>query len=325
MRRSLTRLITTMQLTRLTMAFGAVADVWFIVLLTLAAGSWNTAVELPLHEMDLALALLAGAAVAVGLFAYGASLNDLLDARHDSAFSPDRPIPAGRIRPGQATVVTISALIVSMLAADAFGSPGLWIAVLTAAAVLFYNAAGKYIPAVGVVTIGIIHAAHMLIPNEHLAFMLPVWLVMTHTMAIAAAVHVLEDKRPRLTRRQIAGAAAGWAFWSGAILLGGALRMGGLWPEGVNPIGLALPALAALAFVTVALWKTRQVSGRRAAEKLKRYGAMWQCLYGAAWLAALGLETQAIWLGILALAGFAGMTLIKEAMGLTGQPIAYRA
>ena len=40
--------------------------------------------------------LLVGAVVAIGLFGFGGALNDLLDARHDSAFSPN-PAETGRM------------------------------------------------------------------------------------------------------------------------------------------------------------------------------------------------------------------------------------
>ncbi len=115
----LVKIVSAIQLTRLTMAFGAVADVWFIILLTRASVAYK---DVPVHDMNLAQALAAGAVVAVGLFAYGASLNDVLDVRHDTAFSPQRPIPAGRIKLGQAVVVTIGALIVAVLGGAALGT-----------------------------------------------------------------------------------------------------------------------------------------------------------------------------------------------------------
>ena len=65
--------------------------------------------------------------------------------------------------------------------------------------------------------------------------------------------------------------------------------------------------------------------GVAAAEKLKRYGAMWQALHGASWLLALGLYTEAIWIGLFAMVGFGAMTLIKELTGLSGDPITFRA
>lgn len=315
------KLITAIRLTRLTMAFGAVSDVWFVILLTHESAAAYPGVEVA--HMPLSAALLAGAVVATGLFAYGASLNDVLDARHDSAFSPDRPIPAGRIKLGQAIVVTVGALIITVVAAAALGRLALWIMLLVAAAILFYNAAGRFIPAVGMVTIGLIHAAHMLIPNAQLSFTLPLWLVMTHSMGIAAAVHRLEDKRPRLGRRAIAAVLVGWLFWSAAVIALGVAR-GGIWPRDMPVWGIIWPACAVVAFVIVAYWKASEVAGPAGAEKLKRYGAMWQALYGAAWMMSLGLLPQAAWLAVLAVAGFAAMTVIKEVTGLSGRPIVYR-
>jgi len=312
--------MTAIQLTRLTMAFGAISDVWFVILLTRARGSYEF---MEVAQMPLALALLAGAVVAVGIFAYGAALNDVLDVRHDATFSPDRPIPAGRIRVGQAVVVTVGALLVALLAAESFGTEALWITMLCAAAVLFYNAAGKYIPAVGVVTIGLIHAAHMLIPNFQLSFTLPVWLVMTHVMAIALAVHVLEDKRPRLDRNAMIAVVMGWLFWS-VVLIGIGIMRGSPLIQELSLLGTLAPVFAIIGFLIVARWKTRTVSGKIAAEKLKRYGAMWQSLYGASWLFALGLYQEAIWIGLFAIAGFTAMTIIKEVTGLSGEPMGYR-
>jgi hypothetical protein len=322
--RSILRIITAIQLTRLTMAFGAVADVWFVVLLTKYHRTHSTYAYLPVHNMNLVAALLAGATVAIGLFAYGASLNDVLDVRHDSAFSPDRPIPAGRIRLGQAIVVTVGAMIVAMLGSIAFGDEAAIVASIAAALILFYNATGKYIPAIGITLVGVIHAAHMLIPNYQLEFTLPVWLVMTHSMVIAALVHRLEEKRPVLSVRSIVATSLAWIGLSAMLLWAGGRRSEGLWPNASSPMVAAYPALAVAGFVFMAWWKATSVGGRAAAEKLKRYGAMWQALYGSAWLLALGMEIQALWIGLLALTGFAAMTMIKEVTGLSDRPVAYR-
>ena len=84
------------------------------------------------------------------------------------------------------------------------------------------------------------------------------------------------------------------------------------------------PAIAVAGFLVVSVWKTGAVRGSAAAEKLKRYGAMWQALYGAAWLMALGMEVQAASLGAVAVGGFVVMTVIKEITGLTARPVVYR-
>jgi hypothetical protein len=315
------RAITAIQLTRLSMAFGAVSDLWFVILLTRADRNY---IFVEVYTMPLWAALLAGAVVAIGLFAYGAALNDVLDARHDSAFSPDRPIPAGRIRLGQAIVVTISSLLVAVFSSAAMGDWALRVTVLIAAGILFFNAAGRFIPSVGLVTIGLIHAAHMLIPNVQLTFTLPVWLVMTHAIVIAATIHALEEKRPKLRVKSIIGIAAGWLVWSAIILGAGWWKEGRLWPSDVPVWHVIWPGFAITGFIAVAWWKTTTVPPRIAAEKLRRYGAMWQCLYGASWLLALGLIPEAMLIGAVAFLGFAGMTIIKEMTTLVARPVMYR-
>ena len=80
-----------------------------------------------------------------------------------------------------------------------------------------------------------------------------------------------------------------------------------------------------VAFLSVAWWKVSVVPGKVAAEKLGRYGAMWQSLYGAAWLLALGLIVEAMWIGLFAVIGFTTMTIIKEMSGVTGRPVDFRS
>ncbi len=98
----------------------------------------------------------------------------------------------------------------------------------------------------------------------------------------------------------------------------------GFWPSGKPLWVVGWPAAAVVGFILVARFKTANVAGPTAAEKIKRYGAMWQALYGAAWLMALGLTRQAAFIGVFAIAGFAAMTLIREITGLSDRPIAYR-
>ena len=89
----ITRLLTAFQLTRVTLVFGAIGDLWFTILYTRSDARYD---YLPVFdEIPLAAALAAGVFVSAGLFAFATSLNDLLDLRHDSAFSPQRPLPAG--------------------------------------------------------------------------------------------------------------------------------------------------------------------------------------------------------------------------------------
>ncbi|HBZ96625.1 MAG TPA: hypothetical protein DEO57_02130 [Phycisphaerales bacterium] len=330
MRPMFERVMTTLQLTRISVAFGAVSDLWFMIVLLwmLHEDSFDGVVVEWSGTTGLTwlpLALVAGLVIALGLFAYGASLNDVLDVRRDAAFRLQRPIATGRIAPGQAVVITGCALLTAMVGAMGLGTWSVWMTMLVAVMLLFYNAAGRYLPAVGIVTIGLVHATHMLIPDPGFPVLLPIWLSMTHAMFVALGISLLEDKRPRITRYALVGIVAGWIFWSAVLGWLSWHRIGGLWPDRLPMWSLAWPAAAALGGLLVLRWKQRTARDRRAgAEKLRRYGALWHCMYGSAWFAALGMMLPALCFGVLAIIGFVVMTVLREAVGLTGRPLDFR-
>lgn len=319
------------KLTRVTTAFGVVGNVWFVIL-------WSRAIEgdairavhpdAPILALPLPLLLLASAVGSVALFAYGAALNDVLDLKRDRTISPDRPLPSGGVSVDASVAVVTIALLIAVLGASVFGTSAVILTCLVAAALLIFNAAGRFVPGFGLVLLGLIYAGHMLAPHVGLRFLWPVWLVMTHALAVACAAHTLGRKVPRLTRRGWVAGVAGWALWSGVLLWLGASRVesGAMgWPARV-PISAAvwIAALAAL-FVLVAWRKTRLLGpGTRAADKVWRYGSLWLTLYAAAWLFAIGHAGGGLVLLALASAGFVGMTLLREAYSLVDQPLGFR-
>jgi hypothetical protein len=327
------RILDAFQLTRLSLAFGAVCELWLVTLLTRADPRY---VHLPVYHMAAWKALGLTALVAIGLFSFAASLNDLLDVRHDRRFSPDRPLAAGRIRASSAALLSFGALMTAVVAASALGEAALVLTVSVAAAVMFYDAVAKHIPALGIATIGVAHAANMFIPNWSLSFTLPVWWSMSHSVAIAASVHRFEDKRPFFGTRRILSLVAAWLFWSVVLLGGGAIASqgsaGGYWPQVARgdelvpsgPVGLLWPVLALIGFLLLVRAKVAGSPGPVGGEKLRRYGAMWQAVYAAAWLMAAGLRMEALGMAVLAVAGLVAMTVLKEINGLSGRPIGWR-
>lgn len=317
------RLLGTAQLTRLAMAVGAIGDVWFTVLYSRSIGEYS---YLNVVKMSPVLALAVAALVATGLFTFGASLNDLLDARHDRTFSPEKPIPAGYVRPATVGIVVAVALITSLLGALFFGIGALTLTLIVAVGILFYNVAGKHVPAIGVIAVGIVSALHMLIPNYEMAFTLPIWLTMTHSTVITLTIYMLVKKRPYLSRRSYVIIGLSYLAWSTIILTSGWYQgqQVGWWPPGTSSAGIIWPVLAIIGFIITMQIKTRKVENRIAAEKLARYGAMWQSLYAGSWLLAVGMYEGAALLFALALVGFCLMTGMKEFGGLVTTPPRYR-
>ncbi|MBC8421602.1 UbiA family prenyltransferase, partial [bacterium] len=208
------QMIAALKLTRFSVAIGAIADIWLVLLMTKNDSDY---VGTSVYGLPWWSSLFATAVVAVGMCGFAAALNDTIDARHDATFHPSRPIPSGWIPIAQAVVLMICSLLIALLAASFLGAWPVRMGLLTAAAILFYNIVGKHIPAVGLVSVGLIYAAHMLIANIELTFTLPVWLVMTHVMICTIAMYYLEDKRPRISFRGWLGVILGWIFWSAVL------------------------------------------------------------------------------------------------------------
>lgn len=322
--RVLQRIAPVLHLTRVTTAFAAVANVWFVILWT--RGRTEQAGPEALFDKPLPVLLFGGAAMAVGLYAHAACLNDFLDFHRDRALNPQRPLASGAASPETAIFAVAITLLIAVLGSTVFGTETVVITLGLAAAILLFNAAGKFVPGIGMVLLSIIYAGHMLAPNPQLKFLAPVWLVMTHAMVVAAVTHRLGRKSPPVTRRALAFAILGWALVSLTMLIVGRRRLGGeLWPKGIPPEAITWPILTVATYVGVAFRRVRSLGpGPRAAEKLGRYGALWLSLYAVAWMVGAGLLQEAAILGALAFTGFVGMTALREAYGLAEHPLGYR-
>lgn len=327
MRRTLLRLAPILHLTRVTTAFAAIANTWFVILWSRAAVPHEHGPE-QLFSHPLWLVLIAGALNSLGLFAYAAALNDLLDVRRDRTLHPDRPIAAGAISQELAIGIVVATFMAAVIGASLLGMEAVLLTVLISSAILFFHGAGKFIPALGLVLLGLIYAGHMVVPNLHLSFVWPVWLVMTHSLVVGGVTHVIGRKVPAVSRRAAMAAVAGWAFWTCVMLSAGWWRgrgHGGLWPDWVNPLA-AIGPVVLLGLFAFTAWRKVHVHGRtaRAADKVARYGALWQALFAVAWLWGQGYTKETLIIGVLTGIGFLGMTVLRELYGLVEQPVGYR-
>jgi hypothetical protein len=146
-------------------------------------------------------------------------------------------------------------------------------------------------------------------------------------MVISGVVHHLQGKRPRFGRLMVMSAVAAWILWS-AVLLGLGFGRGaeaGFEPSGIRVDTVLWPAAAVAAFVVLAWRKVRAVPGDLGAERLRRYGAMWHAIYGAAWFAGLGRWSDALAMGVVAALGIVVMTIIRELAFDDPGVVGYRA
>ncbi len=322
------RLLALLQLTRAALAFTAIADAWTILLLRVPGEK-----AAPMGYLISEMIVLAVASF--GLYGFGMALNDLLDARRDRIFAPRRPIPSGRIQPRYAVVTALSLLMAALLAATfmttlnlvARGAPwtggdfvpwSFLFAFATAALIVFYDATSKYLGGLGLVTLGAIRALHCLIGQPKTPLLFLSMILLTHVIVVSTVAYKLENKRPRLKKRDLLAVAAG-------VLLGNALAFWYMQQRGAlvmaNMVMLIGPAIAALVYGTWALWiiRSKRMSPRQKGERLMLMGLFWLFIYDATMLASNGqyLASLAISLLLLcAVASFFGIRLLSRAMSM---------
>ncbi len=315
-----------LKLTRVTTGFGAVGNLWFVIL-------WSRTTpgeHLPayLSEEPLWVALTGGLLVGLGLYSFGAALNDLLDIHKDRALgTPGHPIVDGSASLELAICAVAGALMLAILGATFFGTGAILLTLVLAVAILIFNALGKYVPGMGMVLLSLIYAGHMLIPNIWMRFMLPVWLVMTHAMIVLALAQYLGRRSPPISRRAAIFAGVGWGIGSLMLLALAWDRKGtdGLWPNAVPMTALIYPSACVILFGAFIYRKTkRHGTGPKLGERISRYGAIWPTLYGVGWLFGAGHHQAALLMTGLSAIGFLSMTVLRELYALIDEPVGYR-
>jgi hypothetical protein len=293
------RLLPVLQLTRMALVFTAISNAYCTMLLR-----WNG-----LHA-DANLLCVTG--ISVGLYGFGMSLNDIIDRRRDRQIAAHRPIPSGRL--GVLTAHTIcsflglGAVACSILYARI---TGLWMSpVLVVAAgllITFYDMAGKYLVAPGLISLGLIRFLHALAPAPGIPVLWHPLLLLTHVTILSTVCYLWEQKRPPLTKIHW------WSVMGGlcvidAMVIVIVLEHGpsdGLQRLRLTP-WLALPAAAVAGFAALAFWTWRHSASRReAGQRLMLYGLLWLIVYDVCFVAAyVGWFPAALMLLFLPMAYF---------------------
>ena len=326
MRKTLIKLAPMLKLTRVTTAFGAVANLWFVIL-------WSRFNEEELgnaviKDQPLPLLLGGGLIAGVGLYAFGMSLNDLLDVHRDRALGKvASPIVDGSASIELAVCMVAAALMLAVLGAVIFGTGAILVTLMLACAILIFNVLGKFVPGIGMVLLSVIYAGHMLIPDLWVQFLLPVWVVMTHAMVVAGLAQHMGRRSPPISKRAIIFALVGWTLCSLILLTLSFSRphSESIWPSYVPITAGLYPIGCMLVFALMIYRRYKKVGmGPVLGEKISRYGSIWPALYACGWLAGSGLWTAFSIMVALTVLGFIVMTVLRELYSLIEHPVGYR-
>lgn len=310
------RIIALLRLARLEQLLPLVGNSWVIVCLAFHVESPGRR-NAHLIALGLPGALLAAGAVTLGMGLFALATNDIVDRRRDRMFSPHRPVVTGEVSVPVAGLVAIVSLLIALVAAGCLGQLSMMLALVAAGGILIYNLAGKHMPAVGVVMLGLLGAMNMIVVSPQLGYIWPVWLGMSHIMIVATADHVLRSKRPRLRPIDLAGILAGWLFWTLALFAWMTLRD----TTGDDlPWAWLGPGAAAAIYVGLLPWAlaapTKRIARRYAAVAL-----LAMLLFDAGWLIALGMPMLALTLiGLLMtlMAGLYGIRTLARRLSVKG-------
>ena len=306
------KIIRLLELARIEPLLAAVSNIWLITFL--AFGIESSPQRNPaLDAMGPLLAILLATIVAVGLVSCAMMFNDVIDARYDRRFAPDRPIPSGRISMTSAVIATIVCLLVTMAAAAAFGTASMLLALIVVIGILFYNLVGRFMPAVGVVSFGLSSAGAMLVANPRPAVVWPVAVMMTHVMVCATLRYWLAGKRPRLSVLDGWGICLGRAFWTLLLVSQTNAQMALGKPRAI----WTGPIILLFAFIGIG---TRLLVGkigpersrRNAGRRFIRWAILWLIFYNAAWLLSAGL----LWQGTATLGLFGAVWVLNRSKQL---------
>lgn len=285
-------ILTFLQLGRVGLIFTAISNAWLVIFISkIMQDEPRHAIDaIRLYTTNELLALTT--VIAGGMYLFGMVSNDIFDAKRDVSFAPNRPIPSGRVSITWTIIIAIVSLLIAIVASFPLGWHSVVAAIATALMILFYNSVGKYLPAVGVLTLGLIRASHMLIVNPLLAFCWPVWLILTHILLISTIAHRLEGKRPIMNGAEILTVLAGWVFLSMMLVVWMTYRQA----LGFNGSTIwAGPIIASIIFAIVATFTWKQAKSKpQAGGLLMKRGLIWIMIYDASWMIAGAYTKQAL-------------------------------
>ena len=200
--------------------------------------------------------------------------------------------------------------------------------------ITFYDFAGKYLVAPGLITLGLIRFFHATIPAPQLPLVWHPLLLLNHVAIVSTVCYHLEQKRPPLTRVHWWSVLGGLAFVDAMCLTFVWWRRGQLQPAtfveslGLSPrLGLALSAV--IVFVIVAVLLRRAIAdSRTAGQTLMLYGLLWLIVYDAAFVAGHVGYVPALLILLLLPAAYASVQLMRtwsRIVALSQKPTYQRA
>jgi hypothetical protein len=230
------------------------------------------------------------AAMSICLYGFGMSLNDIIDRRRDRQIAAHRPLPSGRVGVVTAHVICTLLGLAAVGAAALYAQrSGNWMSLILVVwaelLIVFYDMAGKYLVAPGLLTLGLIRFFHAIVPGPRVPVLWHPLILLNHVTILSTVAYCWEEKRPELTRIHWWSVLGGLAIVDTTVIV---MMVDRRTTSGLMLTPwLALPAAAVVAFIILAwIVKRRSPTSREAGQAIMLYGLLWLIVYDAAFVAA---------------------------------------
>lgn len=321
-----TRLVDWLELSRPEHLISAISNSWLLVLLSPhiePASHQNPSLMLMPVYLQLILATL----IPAGLGIFGIGFNDLLDLKHDRTFRPASPLAAGRVSITTAAMLAVAFLLVALGAASFLGSLSTFLCIMTAGAILFFNICGKFLPATGLISMGLIRVMTMFICVPRMGFAWPACMTMAHIIICMALAYAVQGRRPRMRGNDLGQLAAGTLFWAVLLVVIMITRQTILLHD--HPLIWVGPlsALGVFVIVSIAYLKPRLAdlrARRLTAVRFQQLAMLWLIVYDISWLLSIGQIMQALLLAMLLVVAIAMVSFIIVQRHLSHEAGEYR-
>lgn len=319
-----TRLVDWLELARPEHLLSAISNSWLLVLLSPhiepASLQNPSLMQMPIYQR-----LILATIIPAGLGIFGIGFNDVLDLKHDRTFRPASPLAAGRVSVTTAAMLAVTFLLMALAAATFLGSFSQFLCLLTAGAILFFNVCGKFLPATGLISMGLIRVMTMFICVPRMGFAWPACMTMAHIIICMALVYAIQGRRPRMRGSDLGQLAAGTLFWAVLLVLFMVMRQTALLHD--HPQIWVGPLIALVVFVIVSIIYLKKRlpdlrHRRQTAQRYQQIAMLWLIVYDISWLTSVGQLREAAMLcavAVLAVIIVIFVTLKRQLTPETGE------
>jgi 4-hydroxybenzoate polyprenyltransferase len=320
------RILDWLELARPEHLFSAISNSWLLVLMS--AHIEPTSHQNPaLMEMPLWARLLIATLIPAGLGIFGIGFNDVLDLKHDRTFRPASPLAAGRVSVATAASLAVAFLLIAFGAATFLGRYSQFLCVLTAGAILFFNICGKFLPATGLISMGLIRIMTMFICVPRMGFTWPACMTMAHIIICMALVYAIQGRRPRMRGSDLGQLAAGTLFWAVLLVLFMILRQTLLLHDHPHIWVGPLIAMGVFVLVSIVYLKKRLPdlrARRQTAQRFQQMAMLWLIVYDMSWMLSLKQNTEALLIAAVGIVALVIVTYISVQRHMSHESGQYR-